>query len=204
MHGSSSISEERGWAWSPSLLDPRRAPGWPELTLSDFSNERICPEVNHHSDLPSKEIKSTCKFPFSTRCPLPEVSATMLGCFGYSCGFFQWVALANVLHLHLAVRLLSGLPPLCPQLQPKPVLCLLWFFHPLSLNLFEYSPWANCIKSCAVKLQFPSAWLRLSPLAHRTSEKSHWRPCLSSPSAAWDRSRCLLYKCNHLRDVSQL
>ena len=113
--------------------------------------------------------------------------ATVLGCFGYSYGFLKWVALADLLHLDLASRLL----PRCPLRAPspnQPILCLLWFLHPLSQRLLKYLlSTAGCMKPGAAtsrSLKLPPAPPRLSPPAHSTLRNSYPLPCLSGPSAA--------------------
>lgn len=134
------------------------------------------------------------------------VSPIMLGCFGYSCGFFKWVALADLLNLDLAIRLLSGLSPSSPQ--PQPAHSLSSSVLPSSITkpvrILSMGRLHKVLCRKVQKLWLPPASPRLSPLAYSTLKNSHRLPCLSSPSASEDGNLCPIFKCNHLRESSQL
>lgn len=127
-----------------------------------LTNE-FCSEAKYLSDLTSTEINSTFKFPFSTSCPFLVISAIMLGCFGCFHRSFKWVALAGLLNLDLAVRLLSGLCPSSPQ--PQPIHSFSSMVLPSSIikpvRVFRIKPYAARSGSHGFSLPGPGSRLLL-------------------------------------------
>lgn len=169
-----------GWRGEEGLdLLPSWTPQCSKGTIRAHSlrvmNE-LCSEVKYHSDLPSKEIKSTFKFPSRTCCPL-WFWLSCSGALGALVDFFEVAGIdrfgLSYFNLDLAIRLPSGLPPLSPQDQPAPSLPSLVFLSSVTKPVRIVSKgWlrkALCSKTQRPRL--PPAWPRLSPPCSQHFEK---------------------------------
>lgn len=161
-----------------------------------LTNE-FCSEAKYLSDLTSTEINSTFKFPFSTSCPFLVISAIMLGCFGCFHRSFKWVALAGLLNLDLAVRLLSGLCPSSPQ--PQPIHSFSSMVLPSSIikpvRVFRIKPYAARSGSHGFSLPGPGSRLLLVATSFSA---------FLTHAATQGKSLCSIYKCNYLKGSGRL
>lgn len=161
-----------------------------------LTNE-FCSEVKYLSDLTSTEINSNFKFPFSTCCPFLVISAIMLGCFGCFHRSFKWVALAGLLILDLAVRLLSGL--CLSSHQPQSTHFFSSMVLPSSITklvrVFHVKPCAARPGSHGFSLPGPGSRLLLVATSFSA---------FLTHAATQGKSLCSIYKCNYLKGSGHL